>query len=301
MASSSTSTLGGTAAAGAKKQPATASTLKSSVSTSSLITNKNSKSTESLKITKPTIAPQNNASNKFEDSESKTKQTLAVDDELMEFERLEEYVEEHPSFRSSTSFVESIFTSSHNSSKKSPSYGASSSSSVADDSITHELAKMLKELQLSNPNNLKLNYMLSLIGANNNSSSSQRKLADLSEEDEKQECDDQVEVEAENNNENVNGDYDEKDSHMSSPNNNECNQKNYDSYGYEDEDESVMMQKLLGKSSSSSDENSKVVVLRKIKRIQQQKNGKANLVFDVLFFTLFNILSCILFIRHKRK
>ena len=288
MASSSTSTLSGTAG-GANKKQSTTSTLKSSASTSSLIANKNSKSTESLKITKPTttttIAPQNNASNKCEDGENKTKQTLAADDELMEFERLEKYVEEHPSFRSSTSFVESIFPSSHNSSKKSPNYGAaaSSSSSLADDSITHELAKMLKELQVSNPNNLKLNYMLSLIGANNSSSSSQRKLADLSEVDEK-ECDDD-DAEAENNNENVNGDYDEKDSHMSSPSNNECIQKNYDSYGFEDEDESIMMQKLLGK--SGSDESNKVVVLRKIKRIQQQKNGKANFYIFEFFFSNF--------------
>jgi hypothetical protein len=152
---------------------------------------------------------------------------------------------------------------------------------------------MLKEIQVSNSNNLKLNYMLSLIGANNGSSaSSKRKLADLSEVDEK-ECDDDddAEVEAENNNENVHDDYDEKDSHTSSPsNNNEYNQKNYESYGgFEDEDESIMMHKLLGK--SGSDESNKVVVLRKIKRIQQQKNGNGRLLyFQVLLLENFFIL-----------
>lgn len=266
MTSSSTSTLSGST--GAKKQQNSTSIVKASSSTSSLTANKNSKSIESLnKSAKPTAttSTQINSANKPHENESRAKSALVVDDELMEFERLEEYVEEHPSFRSSTSFVESIFTSSHhnsncsNSSKKSP--------NNADESATHELSKMLKELQLSNPNNAKLSYMLSLIGGNNLSTN--RKLADLSEVDEK-ECNDVEDEEEKEQNFNENSNQynyngnDGKESNISSP----TNEMNFDNHDYENENESSMMQRLLNK----SDDNSKVVVLRKIKRIQKSGN-----------------------------
>ena len=267
----------------AKKQPTNAS-LRTCASTSSL-PNKNSKSTDSLKSVKPVSsitastfpATANVVVHKpAEEQRTAVKETkkppLAVassDDELMEFERLEEYVEEHPSFRSSTSFVDSIFAAP-------ASFQTSANTSKND--TTSELAKMLKELQLSNPGNSKLSYMLSLISHE----SSGRKLADLSEEAEENEeeiesMDKVTERERQNEEEcALNGYGLAIVNNFDYGNENEDEEEREVQFGLsengdelDDDDDAIVQKQLVGK----SDESSKVMVVRKIKRIQQQANG----------------------------
>ena len=82
-----------------------------------------------------------------------TRQPTSSDEELKEFETLEQYVDEHPSFRSSVSFVENVVLHSNKPSKA------------------------------SNANNKanKFAYMLNLLNSNNSCNS--KKLADLLEEE----------------------------------------------------------------------------------------------------------------------
>ena len=211
-------------AAGQKEPPLKkSSSLKSSTSTSSL-----NPSSKAAKKPEPAAKPK---------PPTKSSEDLVIDDELSEFEQLEQYVDEHPSFRSTTSFVDAVLTS-----KKSNYFSTEEDSGSEANLLSNLLSSLSKQQLNSLSSNNKFNLMLSMLNSNQGN-----KLAGLAEDDETDS--------SENNNNNNN-------------NSDEINQSEL-----ELEKESEKQRRLSENSTTSS----KVVVVRKIKRIQNAGNEESSL------------------------
>ena len=215
-------------AAGQKEPPLKkSSSLKSSTSTSSL--NPSTKAAAAAKKPEPAAKPK---------PPTKSSEDLALDDELSEFEQLEQYVDEHPSFRSTTSFVDAVLTSKKSSYFNAEEDGGSEAASLLLSNLLSSLSKQqLNSLSSSN----KFNLMLSMLNSNQGN-----KLAGLTEDDE-------TDSSANNNINNNSDDIEHSELEL--------------------EKESEKQRRLSENSTTSS----KVVVVRKIKRIQNTGNEESSL------------------------